>query len=98
MLYSFPAVPAQFGGEAAHQDGVLERGYGTWVRNFRAILKHHRIDEAETVEALREKLLNEPYEKIGEYAAEYLKGKGVENAKKLMEALNLRADDFNPLL
>lgn len=97
---TYPDFIARFGGVAAHQSEVLERGYGygTWVRNFRTILEYYRIDEAETVEALRGKLFNEPYEKIGEYAAEYLKGKGVENAKKLMEALNLRADDFNPLL
>lgn len=95
---TYPDFIARFGGAAAHQSEVLERGYGysTWVRNFRTMLKHHGIDETETVEALRGKLLNEPYEKVGEYATEYLKGKGVENAKSLMEKLGRL--DFDKLL
>lgn len=98
--HTYPEFIARFGGEAAHQDGVLENGYGygTWVRNFRAILKHHRIDEAETVEALRDKLLNEPYETVGEYAVEFLKGKGVRNAKTLMEKLSDDAQTFEARL
>ena len=97
---TYPDFIARFGGEAAHQDSVLDNGYGygTWIRNFRAILKRHRIDEAETVEALRDKLLNEPYEKVGEYAVEFLKGKGVKNAQELMENLNETKQRFEARL
>ncbi|SUE33660.1 phage minor head protein [Rikenella microfusus] len=98
--HTYPDFIARFGGEAAHQDSVLDNGYGygTWIRNFRAILKRHRIDEAETVEALRDKLLNEPYEKVGEYAVEFLKGKGVKNAQELMENLNETKQRFEARL
>lgn len=91
---------ARFGGKVSHQDEVLKKGYGydTWIRNFRAILQHHKIDETQTMKFLREKLLNEPYEKLGEYTSEFLKEKGVENAKNLMEALDLMENDFDKLL
>lgn len=97
---TYPDFIARFGGKVAHQNDILERGYGygTWVRNFRAILKHHGIDETETVKALRGKLFNEPYEKVGEYAAEYLKGKGVENADELMRNLDNSRQTFEARL
>lgn len=97
---TYPDFIARFGGIAAHQDEVLERGYGygTWVRNFRAILEHHDIDEMEAVEALRDKLLNEPYEKVGGYAVEFLKDKGVKNADTLMGKLSDDAPTFKARL
>ncbi|MCH5305596.1 MAG: hypothetical protein J1E79_03860 [Rikenella sp.] len=88
--HTYPDFVARFGGTAARQAEVLEHGYGygSWVQNFRKMLEHYGIDEKEAVDALREKLLNEPYEQVGGCAVEYLKGKGVKNAEELMRNLS----------
>ncbi len=62
------------------------------------MLKHYGIDEAETVEALKTALLNEPYEMVGKCAVSFLTQKGVKNAKILMEQLEMSKHDFLKLL
>lgn len=97
--HTYPQFIARLGGTAAQQAEVLERGYGygNYVGNFRAMLQKFGIDEAETVEALRDKLLTEPYEKVGDNAIEFLKRKGVKNADMLMRSLHKSRDTFNRL-
>lgn len=96
--HTYPRFIARFGGLALHQKQVLKEGYGygSYVRNFCKLLEHYGIDETEAVEALYDKLLSEPYEKVGECAVEFLKGKGVGNAENLMGWLNRK--DFDQRL
>ena len=98
--HTYPQFIERFGGKATHRESVLKEGYGyaRYVTNFRAILDHYHIDEAETVEALKPALLNEPYEMVGNATIEYLKQKGVKNAKMLMEQLEMSKHDFLKLL
>lgn len=97
--HTYPQFIARLGGMATQQAEILERGYGYTrrVENFRSMLHKFGVDEAEAVEALRGKLLGEPYEKVGDYAIEYLKGKGVKNADVLMHSLHKSSDMFNRL-
>lgn len=97
--HSYPQLIERMGGKASNQKEVLEQGYGygSYVDNFRAMLKHHGIDEAQTQKDLMPKLLSEPYETVGDMTAEYLKGKGVRNAEKLMDALSQTPRQYEKL-
>ena len=88
--HTYPQFIERFGGKATHRESVLKDGYGyaRYVTNFRAILDHYHIDEAETVEALKTALLDEPYEKVGNATITFLKQKGVKNADELMRHLS----------
>lgn len=100
--HTYPTFIEQLGGKASNQNQVLEQGYGyqTPVGNFRALLKHHKIKESELVDAISDKLFNEPYENVGASTIEFLKSKGVENAETYMNSLKKKTEDyvklFNP--
>lgn len=98
--HTYPQFMARFGSQATHQAAILDEGYGyhRYLINFRNMLKHYGIDEAETVEALKTALLNEPYEMVGKCAVSFLTQKGVKNAKILMEQLEMSKHDFLKLL
>ena len=98
--HTYPQFIERFGGKATHRESILKDGYGygRYVTNFRAILDHYHIDEAETVEALKTALLDEPYEMVGNATIEFLTQKGVKNAKNLMENLWNTTQSFNTRL
>lgn len=98
--HTYPQFIESFGGKATNQQQVLERGYGygTSVRNFRELLKHHKIDETEVVGALSDKLTNEPYEHIGASAIRFLESKGVKNAAECMNSIDAVEKSFLNLL
>lgn len=98
--HTYPKFIEQLGGKAVNQSQVLEQGYGygTYVTNFREMLKHHKIKESDVVDAISDKLLNEPYENIGANTIEFLKKQGISNPKKFMDLLDLNQKAFANLL
>lgn len=94
--HTYPQFIEQMGGRATNQTQVLEQGYGydTFVTNFREMLKHHKIKESDVVDAISDKLLNEPYENVGANTIELLKSKGVKNAETYMNSLSKNPEDY----
>lgn len=97
---TYPQFIESFGGKATNQKQVIEQGYGygSYIANFRELLKHHKIAESNVVDALSEKLLNEPYENIGASTIKFLESKGVQNAEKYMNSLQKDTTDFIKIL
>ena len=68
----------RLGGEAIHQDKVLDNGsgYRLWVGRFREFLKVTNTDEMETFEFFKEKLLNGKYGDLENVMYKFMVDKG----------------------
>ncbi len=71
--HTYPKFIEKFGGKAAHQDEILQNGYGykQWVGDFREKLKVANIDEKLAVKELMPKLLTD-YGTIGSKTREFI--------------------------
>ncbi len=86
---TYPEFLKRLGGQAEHQAEIKAHGYGygSYLRNFRAMLKHFEIDETEACQYILPRLLTESYEKAGEIAVEFLSKKGVEDGSTYIDNL-----------
>ena len=68
----------RLGGEAIHQDKVLDNGsgYKLWVERFREFLKVTNTDEMETFKFFKEKLLNGKYGELENVMYKFMVDKG----------------------
>jgi hypothetical protein len=71
--HTYPDFIKRLGGEAVHQNQILDNGYGynTWVNDFRELLKRNKIDEKQASADL-EKFLMDDYQSIGGKTLQYV--------------------------
>ncbi|MFE3849097.1 phage minor head protein [Flavobacterium sp. LB3P45] len=70
--HTYPDFIKKFGGEAIHQNDILDKGYGYqgWINDFRTKLKSFEIDEKKAVKDLMPSLM-EDYSSIGRKINEF---------------------------
>lgn len=98
--HTYPQFIESFAGKASNQKQIIEKGYGYggYVDNFRELLKYHKIKESEMVDAISDKLFNEPYENVGASTIKFLESKGVKNALDCMNSLDVVSKEFVTVL
>ena len=70
--HTYPDFIKKLGGEATHQNEILDKGYGYegWINDFRSKLKIYEIDEKQAVKDLMPSLM-EDYGSIGKKVNDY---------------------------
>jgi hypothetical protein len=71
--HTYPEFIKRLGGQAVHQNEILDNGYGynTWVSDFREVLKRNNIDEKQASIDL-EKYLMDDYQSVGSKTLQYI--------------------------
>lgn len=102
---TYPEFIEKLGGKAAHQEAILEKGYGYehLVRNFRALLKALEVDEGSATDLLKPVAFETSWDLQGEAIGKRLAGLKVkpELAKKIEKALgqlSARPEAFDGML
>lgn len=70
--HTYPDFIKKLGGEATHQNEILDKGYGYegWINDFRSKLKTYEIDEKQAVKDLMPSLMQD-YGSIGKKVNDY---------------------------
>jgi SPP1 gp7 family putative phage head morphogenesis protein len=71
--HTYPDFIKKLGGEASHQTGILDNGYGyqQWIKDFRDRLKASNIDEKKAVKDLMPSLMKD-YSNLGKVTSDYI--------------------------
>lgn len=71
--HTYPDFIKKFGGEAIHQNEILDNGYGYkgWITDFRTKLQANNIDEKQAAKDLMPSLMKD-YSSLGKVTSEYI--------------------------
>jgi len=72
--HTYPKFMETLGGEVRYADEILEKGYGygTWVKNFRALLRKLNLKEPDHLPAFEAILYKRKYNRVQENLSTYL--------------------------